>query len=114
MGNWIEELKVGDNVVLHGDYGKMAIKQVEAITKAGNIKVAGVLFNTDGWQRTSNIWCKVCIHEYTEEKEKEIINNVTKQKAKLIMRKFCDSNREISITTAQKIIELLIAEEIKC
>ena len=72
MKNWIENLKAGDQVIVHTNMGRV-IRTVEKITPAGNIKLNnGTIFNKDGSERGGSKWNTTYLGEATPEVVKEI------------------------------------------
>jgi hypothetical protein len=102
MYEWIENLKVGDFVVVSCRLGR-SLKKVEKITPKGYIKVGNTLFNKDGSERGGDIWNKYFISEATPEKIKSFQEKLIINKAIKIMR----AKTEITLEQAYKIIELL-------
>lgn len=85
MANWIENLKVGDNVFVNRR-GGCSLRRVEKITPAGNIKVNGLLFNANGQERGGDVWSKSFLSEATPEEIKSFRERLTIQKAIELMQ----------------------------
>lgn len=102
MSNWIEKLKVGDLVFVNGRFNT-ALQKVEKITPAGNIKVNGVLFNSKGYERTSDKWNIRNLSQATPEAIKSYSEKLTIKKAFKLMQE----TKKITLEQANKIIELL-------
>lgn len=65
--DWLKELKVGDKVVVNNRYRKI-LTTVIKITPKGFIKTEnGFQFNSDGTQRSSNIWDSATLLQFTDE-----------------------------------------------
>lgn len=102
MSEWIKNLKVGDTVLVSTRYD-LVIRQVDRITKAGNIGVGGMLFNPNGIERNGNTWSKASLHEATPELLAEI-------RAKQIIRKahrLMTDTKSINLEQAIAIIKIL-------
>ena len=102
MAEWIEKLKVGDEVFVNWRMGK-GLKKVEKITPKGYIKVGGSLYNTNGSERNSDIWSRCYLSEATPEAIKLFREHLTIKRARQLMQ----STKEITLEQANKIIELL-------
>ena len=98
----VKNLKVGDLVFVVGRWGKQ-LRKVENITKAGNIKVNGILFNSSGYERTRDTWNRVNLEEANEESIKEYRNDLLIKKAHKLM----SEAKKITIEQALKIIKIL-------
>ena len=103
--NWISELKVGDLVFVNSRY-LYCLRKVEAITPAGNIKVNGVIYNSNGYERGGDVYSKCYLSEATPEKLKSYYERLTINKAIKLMKE----TTEITLEQANKIIELLSPE----
>ena len=105
MKNWIENLKVGDQVIVHTNMGRV-IRTVEKITPAGNIKLNnGTLFNKDGTERGRSTWNTTYLGEATPEvvkeiKEKHFIICVKKQ-----LKEFL--KKDLTIEQARALFQLI-------
>ena len=105
MKNWIENLKAGDQVIVHTNMGRV-IRQVEKITPAGNIKLNnGTIFNKDGRERGGNDWNVTYLGEATPEivkeiKEKHFIICVKKQ-----LKEFL--KKDLTIEQAQALFQII-------
>lgn len=106
MRDWVKNLKVGDLVFVAGRWGKQ-LRKVENITKAGNIKVNGILFNSSGYERTRDVWNRVNLEEANEESITEYRNELLIKKAHKLM----SEAKIITIEQAVKIIEILGEEK---
>lgn len=102
MNDWLKNLKVGDKVIVSWITG-CAVKTVEKITPAGNIKVGGIMFNSNGSERGGDAWSKSYLHEATPEVIEGIRNEAIIKKAIILMRK----TSNITLEQAEKIIDLL-------
>lgn len=102
MKEWIKNLKLGDEVFVCWRMGK-SLRTVEKITPKGNIKVGGILFNTDGSERGGDIWSRSFLAEATPESIKSFCEELTIKKAKKLMK----STKEITLGQANKIINIL-------
>lgn len=78
MTNWIEHLKVGDKVIVNSRYQGRMVGSVEKINKA-TIKVAGVLFNKDGFQRGGG-WLGATLSECTPDTERAVLDEREKMR----------------------------------
>ena len=109
MKNWIENLKAGDQVIVHTNMGRV-IRQVEKITPAGNIKLNnGTIFNKDGRERGGNDWNATYLGEATPEivkeiKEKHFIICVKKQ-----LKEFL--KKDLTIEQAQALFQIIKENE---
>lgn len=102
MKEWIKNLKVGDKVFVCWRMGR-ALRTVEKITPKGNIRVNGILFNTDGSERGGDIWSKSFLAEATPGAIKNFNEKLIIQKAKKLM----ESTKTITLDQANKIIDIL-------
>lgn len=68
MANWLEELKVGDNVFVSNRSGT-TLQTVQKITPTGRVVVNNIQFI--GGINKSNMWDIITLEEATEEKIKE-------------------------------------------
>lgn len=68
MANWLEELKVGDNVFVSSRSGT-TLQTVQKITPTGRVVVNNIQFI--GGINKSNMWDIITLEEATEEKIKE-------------------------------------------
>lgn len=68
-------VEVGDKVIIHGLRGRKSIAVVEKITPKGFIRVSGVLYNTNGFIRGSDIWNIQYITKATVEEVYEVEHN---------------------------------------
>lgn len=70
--NWIDNLKVGDEVITYGGANIMNIQKVTAINKA-TIKVGETLYNKkDGRERGGSTWSAWHIMEATEDRVAQV------------------------------------------
>lgn len=106
MANWIENLQVGDRVFLEHRYGR-SLRTVEKITSAGNIKVNGIWFNSNGREKGGDTWNKCYLAEATAEEIVRFQQNIVVQKALKIMSK----TKKISYEQATKIIQLFTSDK---
>lgn len=102
MKNWIENLKVGDLVFVNWRMGT-SLRKVEKITPKGNIKVNGIMFNKNGFERGGDVWSKCYLSEATPEEIKSFQEEITIKNAIKLMRGI----KTITLEQANKIIELL-------
>lgn len=100
MANWLEELKVGDNVFVSSRSG-MTLQTVQKITPTGRVVVNNIQFI--GGINKSNMWDIIVLEEATEEKIKEY------KIRGFIRRVFNELKQKKSMTYAQakKINEIL-------
>ena len=97
-------VKAGDKVELiygSGNVSKVAI--VEGVTSKGVIKVSGMTFNPDGWQRGGDRWYKCYIKEITDERIEELKHEIFVRK---IINK-CQKINKLTYKQAVKINEVL-------
>lgn len=99
---WIKNLKVGDKVFVCWRMGR-SLRTVEKITPKGNIKVNGILFNTDGSERGGDVWSKSFLAEATPDAIKSFNEKLIIQKAKKLM----SATKELTLEQANKIIDIL-------
>ena len=102
MSDWIKNLKVGDYVFVFWRGGR-ALKKVEKITPAGNIKVNGILFNDSGMERGGDTWSRSYLAEATQEEITSFRKELTIQRALRLMHE----TKEVTLEKALKIIEIL-------
>lgn len=102
MSDWIKNLKVGDYVFVFWRGGR-ALRKVEKITPAGNIKVNGILFNDNGTERGGYTWSRSYLAEATQEEITSFREELTIKKAIRLMHE----TKEITLEKALKIIEIL-------
>ncbi|MEE1505260.1 MAG: hypothetical protein UGF89_13585 [Acutalibacteraceae bacterium] len=102
MVEWIKNLKEGDLVFINFRYSTQ-LKKVEKITPAGNIKVNGLLFNSNGNGRGGSTWDKGYLSEATPEAIKDFREKATIKKALKLM----SETKNITLEQATKIIEVL-------
>lgn len=103
--DWIDNLSVGDKVIVSGRWVVDSIRYVEAINKA-TIKVGGILFNKkDGFRRGGDTFGRCFLVKPTEERLKDISEN--KERRLLEYRLKNINFDEINIETIRKINELL-------
>lgn len=102
MGNWIEKLKVGDEVFVNYRFG-CSLHAVQKITPAGNIKVNGLIFNANGQERGGDVWNKSFLSKATPEEIKSFRELLTIKKAIKLMRE----TKTITLEQAETIIDLL-------
>lgn len=99
---WIENLKVGDTVIVTSLYGE-AVKKVTRITPSGLIDVEGYgLFNKYGRERGGDTWSRHYLTEPTPEAIQKIREEATIRKAQNLIKK-----TKINYDQAVKIIEIL-------
>lgn len=100
MVNWLEELKVGDNVFVSSRSGT-TLQTVQKITPTGRVVVNNIQFI--GGINKSNMWDIITLKEATEEKIKEY------KICGFIRRVFYELKQKKSMTYAQakKINEIL-------
>jgi hypothetical protein len=87
---WLANLKKGDKVfVKYGGYGnpEYHLKNVDKITPTGKIRVAGVLYGTDGYRKAGG-WSYDNLVQYTTERE-------DKFKQKALKSKMCNCLKNI-------------------
>lgn len=102
MNDWLKNLKVGDKVIVSCRMGDV-IRTVEKITPAGNIKVNGTLFNSNGLERGGDTWNMTYLHEATPEAVQKVTNKNIIQKAINLMR----NTTKITPEQAKAIIAVL-------
>lgn len=71
--NWIEKLKVGDEVIVNSGYGLgiRFIAKVEKVNKA-SVNVEGALYDLSGNKKPRDPWCANYISPCTEEVKDEV------------------------------------------
>lgn len=106
MANWIENLKVGDKVFIEYRYCR-SLRTVEKNTAAGNIKVNGIWFNSNGREKGGDAWNKCYLSEATEEEIIRFQQNVVIQNALKLM----SETKKINYEQATKIIQLLTSDK---
>ena len=106
MENWIKNLKNGDKVFIENRYGRY-LRTVEKITNAGNIKVNGIWFNSNGRERGGDVWNCSHLEEATEEEIIRYQQDLVIQKALKLM----NETTKIGYEQATKIIQLLDSDE---
>lgn len=92
-------VKKGDKVILYTFFGK-SVEVVEKITPKGYIRVNGMLFNADGTQRTSDVWQRNSITEYSQELADEISKEST-------IRKALKLAHDVSILSYEQAVEII-------
>lgn len=93
-------VKVGDKVELiygNGNVSKVAI--VEGVTPKGFIKVSGMTFNSNGWERGGDSWYKCYIQEITDERIEEL-------KHEIFVRKIINKCRKINKLTYEQAVKI--------
>lgn len=108
MNDWIKDLKVGDKVIVSSLYRK-SVGTVEKITPAGNIKVNGILFNSNGWERGGGAWDRSYLSKATPENIEIIKQESTIAKAKKLMRE----TTNITFEQAKSIVAMFDKPKIK-
>lgn len=106
MENWIKNLKNGDNVFIVNRYGRY-LRTVEKITNAGNVKVNGIWFNSNGRERGCDVWNFSYLAEATEEEIIIYRQDLVIQKALKLMTE----TKKINYEQATKIIQLLSSDK---
>lgn len=106
MANWIDNLQVGDKVFIELRYGR-SLRTVEKITSAGNIKVNGIWFNSNGREKGGDTWNKCYLAEATEEEIIGFQQKVVIKKALRLMKE----TKQISYEQAIKIIQFLTIDK---
>lgn len=108
MSNWIEKLKVGDQVVVSTNMGRV-LRTVDKITPAGNIKLNnGTLYNKDGSQRGNNGWYSNSLEEATPEVIQEI------KKAHFIVyarKKIKESLNNLNVDQLREILKIISTDK---
>ena len=106
MENWIKNLKNGDKVFIVNRYCRY-LRTVEKITNAGNVKVNGIWFNSNGRERGGDVWSCSHLSEATEEEIIRYRQDLVIQKALKLMTE----TKNINYKKATKIIQLLGSDE---
>ena len=106
MENWIKNLKNGDKVFIVNRYGRY-LRKVEKITNAGNVKVNGIWFNSNGRERGGDVWSASYLAEATEEEIIRYRQYLVIKKALKLMTE----TKKINYDQATKIIQLLGSDE---
>lgn len=97
-------VKAGDKVELFYDRGNASkVVIVEDVTPKGFIKVSGMMFNPNGWQRGGDRWYRCYIKEITDERIEELKHEIFVQK---IINK-CRKINKLTYEQAVKINEVL-------
>lgn len=99
----MNDLKVGDKVILNSHWNGKRIETVEAITKTGLIKVCGSLYYPDGRQRGGDAFSSSTIKKYNEEEGKVIEQNNYVKEVISKLRKL----ESLDYEKAVKIMEIL-------
>ena len=108
MSDWLKNLKEGDFVFIHYRFCS-SLRKVEKITPAGNIKVGGVLFNSNAHERGGDVWDRGYLSEATPEAVKSFREEIVIKKALKLMKE----TKRITFEQANKIIEVLDCTETK-
>ena len=108
MKDWAKNLKAGDKVIVTTNLKGERISTVQGITPKGFIRVDGMLFYTNGSQRT-NSWYFSHIEEYTEEKAEQMRQKLVISNALSKMRNY--NSNYLDYEMAVKILEILSQKE---
>lgn len=106
MSDWLRNLKVGDKVIVSYRTGTV-VSTVEKITPAGNIKVNGTLYKSNGMERGGDMWNMSHLCEATPKAMEKLINDNIIRKAIKLMR----NTSNITLEQAKSIITLLDTTE---
>ena len=100
--NGLENLNVGDKVIVKSRHG-CKVATVDNNTKAGNIKVDGVIYTPNGTVRGADVWDTTFIYKATPENIEAV-----RQKAKIVEAlRLMHSTTSITFEQAEKICEIL-------
>lgn len=101
MQEWIDELEIGDKVVVSPQFHLKYIDKVKRITKTLIITANGSRFSKIWGSTPGNSWTPTSIAKFSTEKEQEI--NELKQKSMIIKKIQQISYSELSLKTLEKI-----------
>lgn len=102
MNSWLQNLKVGDKVFVVCRTGTY-LRTVDKITPKGNIKVNGIMFNSNGTERGGDLWNRCSLSEATPEELKIFNEKLIIKKALTLMH----NTAKITLEQAHTIIKLL-------
>jgi len=107
--DWLNNLKVGDDVVCRGAYSEVSIAQITRITKAQvfvrvNERYEQAFWKKDGYQVGGNIWRKSTLGQPTQEIRDSIELMALRRKAFLMAKALIVPNTKDEVV---KLIEAL-------
>lgn len=80
-------VKIGDRVLVCGDWGRKSVQTVTKITPKGNIRVSnGRLYDPSGMEKTSEKWSLSAIKALTPELEEQLMQEETIRETLKLLR----------------------------
>lgn len=103
------EYKVGDAVIItqRGHINRKRIGKIQEITKAGNIRVDGILYNKHGEERGGDIWWGSWISPATVEEVEKIRREEVVQRCRNKMNDLTKKEGALTYELAVKILEII-------
>lgn len=105
----IHEYKIGETVIItqRGSRSRKSIGKVQEITKAGNIRVNGILYNNMGTQRGGDAFWGSWIKPATAEEIEEIRHEGFVQRCRDKMNYLTQKEGLLTYELAVKILEII-------
>lgn len=105
----IHEYKIGETVIItqRGCRSRKSVGKVQEITKAGNVRVDGILYNKSGEQRGGDIWWGNWIKPATAEEIEEVRKERIVQRCRDKMNDLTQKEGLLTHELAVKILEII-------